>query len=113
MNYKQIGRRIRSLRKEKGFTQESLAEAIDRSVPYVSHIERASKRGSLETISRIATVLHVSMDYLLTGTKSVYVDTFLPEVQELLNDCLPYERQIILDIAEATKKILQNNRWAA
>ncbi len=113
MNYKQIGRRIRTLRKAKGFTQEALAEAIDRSVPYVSHIERASKRGSLETMSRIATALNVSMDYLLTGTNSSDVSAFMPEMEAILKDCLPCEKQIIIDVAEATKRSLQDHRWAA
>lgn len=113
MNYKQIGRRIRNLRKEKGFTQESLAEAIDRSVPYVSHIERATKKGSLETMTRIAAALNVSIDYLLTGTNSSDSSAFMPEVEAILRDCLPCEKQIIIDVAEATKRSLQDNRWAA
>lgn len=113
MNYIQIGKRIRKLRQQQGYTQEALAEAIDRSVPYVSHIERATKKGSLETIFRIATVLNVSIDYLLNGTNSSEASASMPEVEAIFKDCLTYEKQIILDIAEAVKRSLQDNRWAA
>lgn len=113
MNYEQIGRRIRKLRKERGYTQEALAEAIDRSVPYVSHIERATKKGSLETISRIAASLNVSIDYLLSGARSMDTIAFMPEAEQILKDCLPYEKQIIVDVAEAVKRSLRDNCRAA
>lgn len=113
MDYEKIGKRIRDLRRQQGYTQEALAEAVDLSAPFISHIERASKKASLETIFRIAKVLNVTVDYLLTGTRSVDAAAFLPEVEMLLRNCLPYEKQIIVDVAETTKKSLIDNRQAA
>lgn len=113
MNYMQIGKRICKLRRQQGYTQEAFAEAVDLSAPFISHIERASKKASLETISRIAAVLNVTVDYLLTGTQSVDKTAFFPELEMLLKDCLPHEKQIIVDVAEATKKSLRDNRQAA
>lgn len=113
MDYQKIGKRIRELRLQQGYTQEAFAEAVDLSAPFISHIERASKKASLETISRIAATLNVTVDYLLTGTQSVDAAAFLPELEVLLKDCLPHEKQIIVDVAEATKKSLRNNRQAA
>lgn len=88
MDYEKIGKRIRDLRRQQGYTQETLAEAVDLSAPFISHIERASKKASLETIFRIAKVLNVTVDYLLTGTRSVDAAAFLPEVEMLLRTCL-------------------------
>ena len=113
MDYKKIGKRIRNLRQQQVYTQEALAEEVDLSAPFISHIERASKKASLETISRIAASLSVTVDYLLTGTQSLDAAAFLPEVEMLLKDCLPHEKQIIVDVAEATKKSLRDNRQAA
>lgn len=113
MDYKKIGKRIRNLRQQQGYTQEALAEEVDLSAPFISHIERASKKASLETISRIAASLSVTVDYLLTGTQSLDAAAFLPEVEMLLKDCLHHEKQIIVDVAEATKKSLRDNRQAA
>lgn len=113
MDYEKIGKRIRDLRRQQGYTQEALAEAVDLSAPFVSHIERATKKASLETIFRIAATLNVTVDYLLTGTRSVDGTAFLPELEILLMDCLPHEKQIIVDVAEAMKKSLRDNRQAA
>lgn len=113
MDYKKIGKRIRNLRQQQGYTQEALAEAVDLSAPFISHIECARKKASLETISRIASTLNVTIDYLLTGTRSVDASAFLPEIETLLKDCLSHEKQIIVDVAEATKMSLRNNRQAA
>ena len=83
------------------------------SAPFISHIERASKKASLETIFRIASTLNVTIDYLLTGMRSIDASAFFPEMEMLLKDCLPHEKQIIVDVAEATKKSLRDNRQAA
>lgn len=113
MNYMQIGKRIRKLRRQQGYTQEAFAETVDLSAPFISHIERASKKASLETISRIAAVLNVTVDYLLTGTQSVDKTAFFPELEMLLKDCSSCEKQIIVDVAKAVKKSLRDNRQAA
>ena len=56
-----FGRRVRELRKQKGLTQEQLAEAIGRSVDTVSNIERGSSLTRISTVAAIADVLGVSM----------------------------------------------------
>ena len=109
MDYKKIGKRIRNLRQQQGYTQEALAEEVDLSAPFISHIERASKKAGEET----ETPNPGTVDYLLTGTQSLDAAAFLPEVEMLLKDCLPHEKQIIVDVAEATKKSLRDNRQAA
>jgi len=47
VNFKQIGRRVKEIRKSRGLSQADLAERIDMSVPYISHIETATKKASL------------------------------------------------------------------
>lgn len=113
MDYRQIGRRIRRLRQKQGYTQERFAEVVDLSPPYISPIERGSKNASLETVSRIAAALQVSVDYLLTGTAGTNAAAYAPEMERLLRDCLPDERRIIVDVAEATKRSLRDNRRTA
>ena len=61
-NYRLIGKRIRELREKFGMTQENLAEAIEVSVPYVSHIERGMKRPSLQILVRIAVAFEITVD---------------------------------------------------
>lgn len=60
-----FGKKVRQLRKEKGFSQERLADlsGIDRS--YMGHIERGSQNITLSKIHQIAEALGVPASELL------------------------------------------------
>ena len=65
-----MGDRIREARRHKGFTQEQLAEILDISVEFVSHIERGSRLPSMQVFVKLIEVLNVSADYLLRDSIS-------------------------------------------
>ena len=65
INYVNLEQKIKSTRKERGYTQEKLAEICDISTGFLGHIERGTRKLSLDTLFCIATVLNVSIDYLL------------------------------------------------
>lgn len=56
-----IGLRLRSIRKARGLTQEQVAEAIERTVETVSNIERGNSLPSLLTLESICRALACSM----------------------------------------------------
>lgn len=60
-----FGDKVQALRKEKGITQERLAELIEKSVEHVSYIERGERAPSFETILYIAEALEVSVPFLM------------------------------------------------
>lgn len=62
---KGIGRRIQKLRKEKGLTQEQVAEILDMSVNYLSNIETGRDICSTVLLLGIANLLDASIDYIL------------------------------------------------
>lgn len=62
---KGIGRRIQKLRKEKGMTQEHVAEVLDMSVNYLSNIETGRDICSTVLLLGIANILNASIDYIL------------------------------------------------
>lgn len=68
MDYEDMGRRIRRLRYGHGWTQEDLAELVDVSTSFIGHIERGSRKASMETLVSIANAFAVSTDYLLAGS---------------------------------------------
>ena len=69
--YTSIGRRIRRLRKRRRWTQAELAERADISTSFLGHIERGSRKLSVETLNRIALALNCSADALLgTGLEA-------------------------------------------
>lgn len=61
-----LGRRIASLRKRSGFTQEQFAEAAGYSVEFISLVERGVNSPTVAGIEKIAQVLKVEPRVLFT-----------------------------------------------
>ena len=111
LNYKHLGRRIREERIRAGVSQARLAEMADSSPQYISHIENARKKASLGLIVRIANALDISVDQLLAESLSKSGCTGELELSRLVSGCSNYERRVILDIAQAVRKSLEDNSW--
>lgn len=58
---KQLGERIKRIRKAAKLTQERLAERTNLSVEYISRLERGVAQPSFGTLAAIATSLNVSI----------------------------------------------------
>ena len=65
VNMKEFCIRIKELRKEQGFTQKQLADKLQVSNSAVCDWERGRTQPDLETLTKIATLFEVSVDYLL------------------------------------------------
>lgn len=65
MDYRDMGRKVRSLRKTRGLTQERLAELLDISASFLGHIERGTRTASIDTLARLCNALHISPAYLM------------------------------------------------
>lgn len=63
--YKQIGRNIARIRKEKGLTQEDFAELMDKSWSYVAKLETGAQNFSVGKLIDIAEYLNVDYKTLL------------------------------------------------
>lgn len=62
MDYQLMGKKIRTLRQQQKLTQAQLAEAADVSTSFIGHIERGTRKASLETLERICRAMQASMD---------------------------------------------------
>lgn len=111
LNYKSIGQRVKEVRTFKQMSQAELAECINLSVSYISHIETAKKRASLESLVRIANVLGVTIDHLLNGNQANDPAEYRSELVQLIEDCNSYEKRVIYEISSAAKKSLRENIW--
>ena len=69
INFKMIGKRIKSGRKEKGLTQEVFSEMIDISTEHLSRIETGAYRPSLNLIEKISAILEITEEELMFGEK--------------------------------------------
>lgn len=90
MNYQALGRRIRMQRRLNGMTQEQMSERADISLSFYGHIERGTRKPSLETLVIIANVLGVSTDMLLQDSlredRLPCPQNFSESQRELLNE---------------------------
>lgn len=65
-----IGNRIAELREQKGWTQEELSTLIGISRGALSHYEQSRRKPDFETLTKLADILQVSIDYLI-GRKTL------------------------------------------
>ena len=65
IDYTAMGGRIRNARQSLGLSQLELAEQCGLSVSFLGHIERGSRKMSLETLVSVCEALNLSADYLL------------------------------------------------
>lgn len=84
LDYKEIGMRIRQVRKAKEWSQDELANKCGISMSFLGHIERGTRIMSLETFAAICGALETGADELLWGTlhPDSMLDMWNPSVKE-------------------------------
>ena len=108
LDYSAIGIRIRRIRKEKGLTQQKLAELSGQEPSNISHIERGATKLSLQTIVNIANALEVTVDELLCDSLAADSISFEKSASGILPDCTHRERIIITESMRVLKELLRN-----
>lgn len=101
---KVIGKKIQDARKNKNYTQEYVAEKIDKSVDILRSIENGRSIGSVETLLNICNVLDITLDYMfydLLNKKSEILDNKIYKNFQELN---LKEKELIDIIIEHIKK---------
>ena len=90
--YLTLGKRIREIREKMGVTQERLAFKARISPSFLSHVERGTKKASLETMNRIADGLGVPIQNLFSPPKEPFAylksdqDIFARRLENLVRD---------------------------
>ena len=64
---KRFGKRLAEIRREKGLTQEQLAELVDVHRTYIGFIEQGKRNPSIGNINKISKVLKVRLSELFHG----------------------------------------------
>ena len=104
IDYKIIGSRIKTKRKEKRLTQENLAELLDVSVGYVSQIERGITKISLDTLGAIRGILDCDITYFVSHSAVVSADYMCDEFTEKFRGLTQAQRSIVVDVIDVLKK---------
>ena len=64
--YKQLGAKIKSRRKELGYTQQEFADRIGKSLQFAGKIETAFSKPSFDTVIDISYALNISLEELFS-----------------------------------------------
>lgn len=80
-----IGNRIAFLREQRGLTQEELSTSLGISRAALSHYEKNRREPDTETLSKVADLFHVSLDYL-AGRTSQPTTTLDPDVRQFADE---------------------------
>ena len=96
-----LGKRIREVRVQKGYTQQALADKAKIGVVYISEIERGLKMPSLNTFIKIIDALDVSADYILRDELPAGKKYICTEITEKLLDLTPGQCKTASDILNA------------
>lgn len=105
-----IGKRIRAVREEKGWSQEEFAERIGLSVTYTGMIERGERVPKLETFIRIANTLGTSADVLLADVLDSRLDIQASAMNERLDKLPDEDRELVFDIADVIVRRRANRK---
>lgn len=81
MDYISLGYRVRKQRQAIHLTQDRLAEKASISLSFLGHIERGSRKASIETLVNLANALGVSADFLLQDSLDIKESPFIPTVR--------------------------------
>lgn len=66
-----LGRRLREFRRQKGFSQEKLAETADLNTTFVGAIERGQANPTLDTLCKLANALDIEVLDLLYSPETM------------------------------------------
>jgi len=101
MDYRAVGKRIRNERVNIELTQAELAEKVNVTTAYIGQIERGERKFSIETLLNIATVLNVSVDYILSEEGNLYTASLHQQMASLLDNRGPEDIAMAIDIIKA------------
>lgn len=105
---KQVGRRIKAIRKQRGLTQARLARAALKSVETISHFERGRVSPGLVALEKIAEVLQCNVrDFFEEGDVVADSRSHSSEMEALINriELLPSEdMQTVADLVKSLEK---------
>ena len=81
-----LGKKIRSLRLSRGWTQEQLAEYADLHVSYVVLLEKGANRATIETLEKLAKAFGISISELVHSLDETNDDPMKKQMRDLMED---------------------------
>lgn len=100
---KTLGKKIRLLRHQKGWSQEDVAKRLDISIPAFSKIETGITDINLSRLEQIATLFDMTVVQLLTFNETEQDQKFINELETVHKRLIDRETEVI----ELQKKVIE------
>lgn len=100
---KALGKKIRLLRHQKGWSQEDVAKRLDISIPAFSKIETGITDINLSRLEQIAALFDMSVVQLLTFNDSEQEQKFMSELETVNKRLMDRETEVI----DLQKKVIE------
>jgi len=92
---KSLGKKIRLLRHQRGWSQEDVAKRLDISIPAFSKIETSITDINLSRLEQIATLFEMTVVQLLTFSDSEQDQKFVSELEVINQKLMDKEAEVI------------------
>ena len=108
----QLAARLIQLRKQKGLSQQALADAVGLHVTQIKRYEAGATQPSLEALKKIAVTLGVTTDFLLFDDTERGPDEELRLQFDVISRLHEEEKRIIRELIDGMILKYQARRWA-
>ena len=106
MNPKETGKRIQLLRKQKGLSQEELADKLNVSSNTVAKIECGLRRPSVDFVVDLVNFFDTTVDYIILGEeikKERTYDFLIREIDDQVEQLLELKENLLKEKNEKKK----------
>ncbi len=108
-----IAQRLVSLRKQKGLTQQALADSIGLHITQVKRYEAGTSQPSLEALKKISQTLRVTTDSLIFETDELEADEDLRLQFKAVSNMPEEEQRIVKQLLEGMIIKHEAERWSS
>jgi transcriptional regulator with XRE-family HTH domain len=108
-----LAQRLGALRKERGLTQQELADTASVHMMQVHRYETGASQPSVEVLKKLATALRVTTDELLFGKDERGPDEELRLQFEAICRLDPHEKQVVIEVLDSLLLRHDARRWTA
>jgi transcriptional regulator with XRE-family HTH domain len=113
LNVMSIAKRLASIRKQKGLTQQALADAIGLCVTQIKRYEAGTSSPSLEAIKKIAKTLRVTTDWLIFDEDELAADANLALQFQAISSMPETQQAVIRQLLEGMIIKYEAERWSS
>lgn len=95
-----IGKNLRSIRISRGITQEVMAEKLNKSINFVSLLEKGASGASLKTLVDICNILQVDSNSIFKGLLTYNVEEKDRYIIDNISSFSDKDKKIITDLID-------------